>query len=178
MQGEHAYNAKLFSLRQAYVVSCPLQLQTLCRWSRLQQTQPQTTALGVCSNSCSCTMVWQFHTFAQSITRIYSLILHAYNAGRLFPHQDMFKWLAYGNGESSDFLSHCKLVTELLVGMCCRKPFAQCSDSKHPQADAAYFHKREFCFTLDGDIFVRYQSFKARTVVHFACHYTTLIYTA
>ncbi|KAL3139750.1 hypothetical protein ABBQ38_004054 [Trebouxia sp. C0009 RCD-2024] len=26
-------------------------------------------------------------------------------------------------------------------------------DSKHPQADAAYFHRREFCFTLDGDIF-------------------------
>eukprot|EP00887_Chlorella_sp_A99_P003610 scaffold7.g3610.t1 len=45
----------------------------------------------------------------------------------LFPHQEMYKWLAYGH------------------------------DSKHPQADPGFFQRREFCFTLDGDIFVRYQ---------------------
>ncbi len=39
---------------------------------------------------------------------------------------------------------------------------ARAADSKHPQADAGFFQRREFCFTMDGDIFVRYQSFKAR----------------
>ena len=39
------------------------------------------------------------------------------------------------------------------------------ADSRHPQADSNFFQRREFCFTLDGDIFVRYQSFK----VGFAC---------
>ena len=35
-------------------------------------------------------------------------------------------------------------------------------DSKHPRADPTFLQRRELCFTLDGDIFVRYLSFKVR----------------
>lgn len=38
-------------------------------------------------------------------------------------------------------------------------------DSKHAQADSHYFNRREFCFTLNGDIFVRYQAFKVREAI-------------
>ena len=42
-----------------------------------------------------------------------------------------------------------------------------CADSKHPQADQGFFQRREICFTLDGDIFVRYQSFKVGAHVQY-----------
>eukprot|EP00899_Mesostigma_viride_P000636 jgi/Mesvir1/10573/Mv21790-RA.1 len=49
---------------------------------------------------------------------------------RLFPFAEMCAWLSYGN------------------------------DGKHPQSDAGYLPRREFAFTLEEDIFVRYVTVK------------------
>ncbi|KAL3498981.1 hypothetical protein ACH5RR_041713 [Cinchona calisaya] len=49
--------------------------------------------------------------------------------GKFFPHADIFKWMSYGN------------------------------DGKHPGCDYSYFRRREFSFTLDNDIYLRFQSF-------------------
>ncbi|EYU23367.1 hypothetical protein MIMGU_mgv1a0062362mg, partial [Erythranthe guttata] len=49
--------------------------------------------------------------------------------GRFFPYGDMHKWMSYGN------------------------------DGKHPGCDQSYFGRREFSFSLDKDIYLRYQSF-------------------
>ncbi|XP_054806747.1 uncharacterized protein LOC129309273 [Prosopis cineraria] len=49
--------------------------------------------------------------------------------GKLFPYADFFRWMSYGN------------------------------DGKHPGCDPSYISRREFSFTLDNDIFLRFQSF-------------------
>ncbi|KAJ0568416.1 putative DNA primase, small subunit [Helianthus annuus] len=51
--------------------------------------------------------------------------------GWLFPHADMSKWMSYGN------------------------------DGKHPACDQSYFGRREYSFTLENDIYMRFQSYKS-----------------
>ncbi|GAB2296312.1 hypothetical protein Dimus_030437 [Dionaea muscipula] len=51
--------------------------------------------------------------------------------GQLFPYNDIFKWMSYGN------------------------------DGKHPSCDESYFGRREFSYTLGDNIYMRFQSFES-----------------
>ncbi|KAG9444245.1 hypothetical protein H6P81_015585 [Aristolochia fimbriata] len=53
--------------------------------------------------------------------------------GKLFPHAEIFKWMSYGN------------------------------DGKHLACDQSYFGRREFSFTLDNDVYLRFLSFNSLT---------------
>lgn len=52
--------------------------------------------------------------------------------GRLFPYEAMFNWLSYGNDPSHDSI----------------------------HSDADFFLRREFSFTMEDDLYIRYQCFR------------------
>lgn len=86
-------------------------------------------------------------------------------AGKLFPYTDFFKWMSYGNGKPLILGNKNKILPPEEDKYCHICNFScyiyVLEDGKHPGSDRSYFGRREFSFTLDNDIYLRFQSFNS-----------------
>jgi hypothetical protein len=75
-----------------------------------------------------------------------------------YPEADKAHKAVAGGGKAARAILHQCL-------MCSFFPFDACvfSDSSHAAADGSFSSRREICLTLEGEIFVRYQSYKVTT---------------
>ncbi len=73
------------------------------------------------------------------------------------------KWLSYGNDASSSSSSKASAAARAAAAAAANgdkgeNVAAPARASRDPRADPGFLSRRELCYTLDGDIFVRYQS--------------------
>ena len=96
----------------------------------------------------------------------FNKVLLAYFYKNLFPFRQMHRWMAYGNGAPlpppRTPAAHAPLPSRALAPLFpTRPPFLRADPaSTAPLNKPDFFHRREFTFTLEGDVFVRYLCFK------------------
>ncbi len=81
----------------------------------------------------------------------------ALRAGRFFPFTEMHRWLSYGHGPLPLPLWRRSSLADRGPAACLRAPL--CADAKD-----GFFVRREFSFTLEGDIYVRYKCFQGEVL--------------
>ena len=114
-------------------------------------------------------------TFSEELLKIYYQ--------RLFPYSQMFNWLSYGNGKLcylyrgemrplyggyiALYVSFFFLLCLIIFLFCDSWSLTlflnlkyEAPDDMDPLVERDFFLKREFSFTLEDDIYVRYQSFR------------------